>query len=314
MKKTLKSQVDTFTAFEKFCNDNQSIWNGTVAFGDGVTALGVKTQSIISTESQQEENNKGITRTKSERKMDMANEAVAVAHALQAYAISVEDSTLYELMSVVYSTIMKSKDSAAIASCELVYDTAHGLAPAAILPFGISAAVLTTLQQTITEFKGTAPATRNVVTHKTVLTNNCMELVSEANTIMRDQLLKLGRQFKKTHPDFYEGLVANAKVIYTSVHAKIRIKLFDDVTSKPLANAQVTVSGTELMGTSNAKGECTVNRVPAGKREVSISLEKYIGMTLTINFQRGHSVTRTVEMAPAFDIPALKETVKEKVK
>jgi len=312
MEKKLKEKVDALTAFENYCMENQSVWAFLIAFVNSVTALGVKIQSIFTTESQQEENNKGVTRTKQQKKQDMANEAVAVSQGLQAYAISISDMELFELMSRPYSHIMKSKDSPAIASCQLVRDTAIALPAEAIEPFGISEAVLNTLSQSITDFKDAAPTTRNVIAHKTVLTNNCAQLVNEGNMIMRKQLLKIGRQFKKTNPDFYAGLVANAKVGSHAVHAKIRIKLYDDVTSAPLANATVSISGTELSGMTNSKGACTITRVPQGQRTVSIVLSNYIPMELEINFQRGHSATRTVQLSPAFDIPAVKEA--ERVK
>lgn len=312
MKKHLKEQVDAMNAFKQFCNDNQLAWQLVVAFANALTGLDVKIQSILNTESQQEENNKGVTRTKTEKKEDMANEAVAVAHALQAYAVSISDATLYDLMSVVFTTIMKSKSSSAISSCQLVHTTASGLPLIAIEPFGISNVVLNTLRDSIAVFALASPTTRNVITNKTVLTDNLTTLVDEGNVIMRKQLLKIGRQFKKTNPDFYNGLVENAKVITNNVHAKIRLTILDDVTNLPLADTDVEIEGTDLRGKTNSAGKITLSKVPAGKRNVIISKANYIGMTLEqVNFQRGHSITRKVEMSPAFDIPA--ETVAKKV-
>jgi hypothetical protein len=316
MKKHLKEQVDAMNAFKKFCNDNQIVWQLVVGFANSLTGLGVKTQSIISTESQQEENNKGVTRTKAQKKEDMANEAVAIAHALQAYAVSISDATLYDLMSVVFTTIMKSKDTAAISACQLVFDTASGLPIDAIEIFGVSDAVLNTLRDSITIFSAASPTTRNVKTNKTVLTGSLTKLVDEGNTIMRKQLLKIGRQFKKTNPDFYNGLVENAKVIGNNVHAKIRLTVLDDVTNAPLVDADVVIEGTSLRGKTDSKGKITLSKVDAGKRNVIISKANYTTMTLEqVNFQRGHSITRTVELSPAFDVPAetiaKKETVKK---
>lgn len=312
MKKHLKEQVDAMNAFKKFCRDNNLVWQAVVGFANGLTGLDVKIQSILNTESQQEENNKGVARTKTEKKEDMANEAVAVAHALQAYAVSISNATLYDLMSVVFTTIMKSKDSAAISACKLVHSTATGLPSAAIEAFGVSETVLDTLSNSIAVFETASPTTRNVITNKTVLTGNLKKLVGEGNTIMRKQLIKIGRQFKKTNPDFYEGLVANAKVINNNVHSKIRLIVLDDVTNMPVANADVEIEGTDLRGKTDSKGRLTISRVPEGKRNVTITKANYMSMTLEeVNFQRGHSITRTVEMSPAFDVPA--ETVAKKV-
>lgn len=312
MKKKLKEQADALLAFENFCNEpaNKPIWDSLLGFANGVTALDVKNQSIITTESQQEENNKGVTRTKTETKTDMANETVAVSHALQGYAISIGNQELFSLMSKSFSTIMKSKDTPAIASCTLVFNTASGLPSAAIEPFGISTTVLDTLNQSILDFKNMAPATRNVITNKTVLTDNCSQLVKEGNTIMRLQLLKIGRQFKKTHPDFYAGLVANAKVISSSVHSKIRITAEAGDPAFAVQGAAVSVSGTSLTGTTDANGKCTVSNVPAGERDVTVT-KGDMSVTKKFKFQRGHSITTTVNLSN-FDVPAVKEAWKQK--
>jgi len=308
MKKKLKEQADALMAFENFCNEptNQPIWAGLQGFANGITALGVKNQSIITTESQQEENNKGVARTKKETKTDMANETVAVSQGLQAYAMSIGDQDLYSSMSRSFSSIMKSKDTPSIASCTLVSATASGLPSAAIEPFGISPMVISTLNQSISDFTSKAPTTRNIITNKTVLTNNCSQLVSEGNSIMRHQLLKIGRQFKKSNPDFYAGLVANAKVISSSVHAKIRITAEAGDPPFAVPGATVSISGTSLTGTTDSQGKCTISNVPAGQRDVTV-MKDDMSNTFPVKFQRGHSITKTVNIS-AFDVPAVKES------
>jgi hypothetical protein len=124
---------------------------------------------------------------------------------------------------------------------------------------------------------------------------------------MRKQLLKIGRQFKKSNPDFYAGLVANAKVINNNIHSKIRLTVFDDVTEKVLDKALVVIDGTTIQGQTDAKGKITLSKVPEGKYNVIITKDNYIKMVLEdVVFQRGHSITRTVGMSPAFDVPAEK--------
>ncbi|MFI5218651.1 MAG: hypothetical protein ACHQNT_04110 [Bacteroidia bacterium] len=313
MKKHLKEKVDAMTAFKNFCDQNQIVWSAVVAFATAIAALGVKIQSIFTTESQQEENNKGVTRTKGQKKTDMANEAVAVAEGLQAFAIDSGNEQLYDSMGIAFTTIMKAKDPGAISKCQLVFDTASGIPIIDLQPYGISATVLNTLDTAIEDFTAASPTTRNVETHKTVLTNNLTKLVSEGNTIMRKQLLKIGRQFKITNPDFYEGLVANAKVITNSVHAKIRIMAVTGDPAFAVEGATVTISGTDLKGVTDAKGKCTITKVPAGERVVTV-VKDTMRTQLTVNFQRGHSITRTVELKTVFDVPEVTAAKKEKVK
>ncbi len=200
---------------------------------------------------------------------------------------------------------MRAKDVEAISTSTLVMDTVNKLPADALLPFGITDETKTLLGDLISYYYKSAPTTRNVITNKTVLTKKLTVLVNEANFIMRKELLKMARQFKKTNPNFYDGLVANAKVIKNAVHAKIRLTILSDVTQGALKNARVVIDGTDITGFTDAKGKLTLSRVPEGKRNVTIMLANYTTMVLeAVDFKRGHSITRTVDLSPAFVVPA----------
>lgn len=315
MKKNLKMYYDTFRAVQNYCNQHNVVWQFLLAFVNAFAAFGVKIQSIETTEAQQEEDNKGVTRTKAEKKQALANEATAVAQALQAFARQTGNNELYSLMDIPYSEITRAKASEAISKGELIVSTLGNYPMEELEPYGISDAVKETLVQAIDSFRSAAPTTRNVITRKTVLTNNCEQLVKEANTIMRIELLKIARQLKKTNPDFYQGLVANAKLINHTVHAKIRLKATDDATGMPIVGGEVTIEGTALTGTFNERGECTITLVPAGKRNVTISHPNYDNKVLPqVNFQRGHSITKAITLIPQYDIPPVQEPARAKAK
>lgn len=315
MKKTLKMYYDAFRAVQNYCNQHNTVWQFLLAFVNAFAAFGVKIQSIETTEAQQEEDNKGVTRTKAEKKQDLANEATAIAQALQAFARKTGNNELYSLMEISYSEIMRAKASEAISKGELIVSTLGEYPMEELEPYGISDAVKETLVQAIDSFRSAAPTTRNIITRKTVLTDNLEQLVKEANSIMRIELIKIARQLKKTNPDFYAGLVANAKLINHTVHAKIRLKATDEATGMPVTGGLVTIEGTSLTGIFNDRGECTITLVPAGKRDVTISHANFETMVLPqVNFQRGHSITKPVALIPQYDIPPVKEPAKAKAK
>jgi hypothetical protein len=300
MKRVLKEKVAALTAFEKFCTDNSLIWSFLVAFGTAMTALRLKINSIYSTESRQEENNKGVTRTKAEIKEELANSTVAVSNAMQAFAESINNQTLFTQMGVSYSTIYYSKNEVAISSAELVLNKVNSYPIATLEPFGISQPVVDMLTEIITRYKTVAPSTRNVVTSKTVLTNNLEQLVNEGNLIMRKNLLKLGRQFKATHPNFYDGMVFNAKVIRNNIHAKIRLTVKDEITNAPLTGVLVEIVGTPLKGMTDMDGKCTITKISEGLKTVELKKTNFAVYTITdIDFKRGKAVTVTVKMQPA---------------
>jgi len=291
--------VDALEAFEKFCSDNSTVWSSVTAFGTALTALRLKINTIYSTESRQEENNKGVTHTKAETKAELANTTVAVSNAMQAYAVSIGNQTLFYQMSTSFSSMMYAKNEDAISRAQLVLDKTKSIPVATLTPFGITDPVIDALTAIIATFTSVAPSTRNVVTNKTVLTNNLKQLVKEGSDIMRKTLLKLGRQFMATDPDFYEGMVANAMVINRNIHAKLRLTVKDAETAQPLTGVLIEISETALQGMTDMSGKCTITNVTEGTYNVVLRKTSYEVYTIeNAEFKRGKSFSATVDMEP----------------
>jgi hypothetical protein len=153
------------------------------------------------------------------------------------------------------------------------------------------------------------------ITNKTVLTYKCTRLVKEANTIMRKQLLKMAKSFKKTHADFYSGLVDSARVRTHSVHSKIRITAVNGEDGYAIEDLLVEIFETDLKGLTNAAGKRTLSPVPEGKRDVILTKKGVFKQLVLkgINFQRGKSITRKVEMDMQYNVPRIVDDEKQKM-
>lgn len=305
MEKRLKEKMDAIYAFERFCEKNKTVWINLEGFSKAINLLKLKIVVISNTESEQEQNNKGVTKTKSHLKIKMAQEAVIVAEALQAYALAISDLKLYECMKVTYTTIKQAKTPEAISKSHLVYDTAKKLPQGAIEKFGVSQEQLQLLLLAINKYNEIAPSTRLVKTNKTTLTKNLWTLVGEANALMRKHLLKTGRQFMKTHPDFYKGMIENAKVQHNHIYTKIRLTVFDAQTQEPLAGILAVVEGTELKGITDMHGKCTLTRVPEGINMIALMKTDYVPMKLAADFKRGKAINRKMEMSKTVFLPII---------
>ncbi len=71
MEKRLKEKMDAISAFEKFCEENKTVWIHLEGFGYAMSLLKQKMAAIVITESEQERNNKGVTKTKNYLKIVM---------------------------------------------------------------------------------------------------------------------------------------------------------------------------------------------------------------------------------------------------
>lgn len=297
MKKSLKDQLNAFIAFKQFCEENKIVWENTAAFLNAFGAFVTKIESIFSTEAEQEENNKGVTRSKDEKKLQLTTLAMSVGQAVQGYAIANNNPELFEKMNISPSDIYRAKASTAISKAQLIFATASDLPQAEIEPYGITAAVLNSLKGAISIFEVACSSTRLMVTHKTILTDDLTDLVGEANTIMRKQLLKIGYQYKATYPNFYEGMKLNSKVIRTTVHTKLKLTAVDSETQRALTGVLAEIEGTALKGVTDMEGKCTITEVPEGKHNVILRKTDYeVAVIDGVDFKRGKSATVNAAM------------------
>jgi hypothetical protein len=313
MEKKIKQNYDVLVAVVALSNQYPEIWQEVLAYVNTLAAISLKIEAALNVGEQQQKNTTGVAITKAARKKSMARMAVPVAEGLQAYGESISNQDLVKEMAISYSAIIAATNAPAIDMCNLIHTTASGLPQAAILPFGISTAVIQTMEDSISAFSSVQSSTRLVRTNKTRLTKNLKLIVDEGNSIMRKQLLKIARQFEITYPEFYYELLDAAKVQTHSMHCKIRITaLTEDGT--PIEGALVTISGTILTGKTGPDGKCTVTRVPEGTRTATVSKAGVFEdkVFADLNFQRGKSINRKAVMVPEFDVPAVAEKKKQK--
>lgn len=71
----------------------------------------------------------------------------------------------------------------------------------------------------------------------------------------------------------------------------------DDATQRPLAGAQITVTGTQLGTITNQQGRFTISGVPAGARQVRASLIGYAAATSTVNVAAGGAASVNFALA-----------------
>jgi hypothetical protein len=275
-----------------------------LALDNATTSIGLKIQSIISTQGKQQQNNKGVTLTKRQLKKTMLDLASGIAQAIQAYSKTISDETLFEKLRFAKAAYLKGGDNNAISLCRTIYDIVNAIPVLTREPFGVSDAVLLSFKNSTDDFETNgAPSTRNVITKKTSLTKMLVTLVKEGNSIMRNQILKLADQLQEDYPEFYIEVNQAAKLIVANTHTKARVEAVDDSTNMVIQGMKVKVLQNGQEGLTNTKGLCVLY-LDAGTYTFEYSKDNYITMTVTVKIKRG-SNTLKAEMSPAFVIPAV---------
>ncbi|MEP7169924.1 MAG: hypothetical protein ABI855_11190 [Bacteroidota bacterium] len=277
-----------------------------LALDSAVNSLGLKIQSIISTEGKQQLNNKGVTISKKKLKKMMVSLGSGIASAIQAYAVD-NNPTLYEQMRFPKSIYLKGDNDNAISACRTIYDIVSLIPQADRDAVGVTDAVLLSFKNLTDDFESKgASSTRKVIVNKTALTKMLATLVAEGNTIMRDKILKLSEQLKDQYPEFYIEVNQAAKLIESNTHTKIRVEGFNDSDGKSLgAGMKVLVTETSKQGVSNAKGLCTMY-LKEGIYNLVISMDNFITMNTKVTVIRG-SNTIKAQLSPAFTVPAVQQ-------
>lgn len=90
----------------------------------------------------------GYATQKTALRGNMRDRCLEVAGALKAFFFAEKDNVMYEKVSINKSTLDKSRDTDALFKCKSMYIIAHANA-ASILPYGVSAAKLTALNDAI---------------------------------------------------------------------------------------------------------------------------------------------------------------------
>jgi hypothetical protein len=302
MKKILKTRLSAMEAVYSFCQQYPAVVALLLALSNSVTSLGLKIQAIIGIQSKQQADNTGVTVTKFQLKDNMVSIAAIVAFAIQALANKAKNATLYNSLQLSPADLLKGDASDAIAKCRNIYDIVKAILLEDRTPYGISDEVLESLKTATDEFESDAPATRNVISNKHAYTLLLDTLVSEGNDIMRKEILKLGRTFKSTNPDFYNGLRNSSKLITSNTHTKIRVEAIDDVTGMPLAGMLAKAQGTSFEAITDTEGKCLIY-LPEGTYTMIYAKDGYIQMIVEIKVIRGSNTVK-VELSPAFNVSA----------
>ncbi|MBK7855358.1 MAG: hypothetical protein IPJ79_11025 [Bacteroidetes bacterium] len=222
-------------------------------------------------------------------------------------------------MSFTNSKLMRERDTKIKGAADLIAETAETLA-VALVPFGITAAMVDALKALAEDYQRnflskpeTAIKNRKTITEKTL-----PQLFLDADTILKDQLLKLVVQFNAVNPDFvskfiYATFIGTAGARHTRLSVLVNQVLESDAVEriiKPIENALVVIEDTGLSGNTNEKGKLTITKVPEKATTVKVT---YNNTTVEkkVKFERGKATRLTVDFEEVFVVPEAK--VEEKV-
>ena len=118
---------------------------------------------IMSAKLLQEADRKGDTTSKNVLRASLVAQAMDVNRRVVAFATNTSNNSLLELVNYTETQLKKCSDQKLVASCQVIRDNAN-INVTALATYGVTPAILTTLQTTITNFSTAIPKGRVVTT------------------------------------------------------------------------------------------------------------------------------------------------------
>jgi len=295
-----EAKLNMFRATQKHCADNATIIATIPAFQSAVNSLNAKITSIIATAQQEDLVTKGITIDKAEAKKTLCQLAADVAAPIIAYAAANSNNQLLKEVSFTYSDLFKTKDDQLAPRCKNIHDAAQANL-AALGTYGISAATVTILQNTINNYQAKVPDPRNAAAQKVTIRANLKNLIKEADTVLKLQMDKTIVGLKKTHPDFVSTYKSNRVILDPSkTSTSIKGVIISSVDKSFIKGATVLLVETKTKVLSNELGEYEIKPVANGQYSLNVTASKYKDTVINdVTVKQGQANKQDIVLDPA---------------
>ena len=300
MNATQEAKLNMYRATQQHCEDNAAIVATVPAFSTSFNSFKSKVAAIIATVQQEDLITKGVTIDKSEAKKTLCQLAADIAAPIFAFASANNDNRLKQEVNFSYSDLYKSKDDQLAPRCQNIHD-ASTTNLAALTPYGITAATLTTFQTTIDNYKTKVPTPRNAAALKATIRTNLRNLIKETDKVLKEQMDKTVVGFKTTNPDFTKTYKTNRIILDPS---KTATTLQGTVTNSAdntfVVGATVAIEGTKLNAITNDKGEYEIKPITIGTANLIASASKFKDKRISnIAVKKGQINKQDISLDPA---------------
>ena len=259
----------------------------------------------------QEADKSGNTTTKNQYRATLISSTIEIVRRTVAYATNVNNSALLALVNYTESDLKRSSDTKLISSCQVIHDNANTNV-AALATYGITAAMITTMQTNINNLSGALPKGRVGETDSEEATNLLATYFKtlKTNWAKIDTLVKM---VQTSQPSFYNEYLNVRKIIPTGVGSlPLKIKATNATTGAPEANVTITLSPANgLMKAASTNGKSNIVKKTAagggsnyksladGTYTVTATKPGYKDVIMTVNVVNGELTVLEIKMEKA---------------
>lgn len=221
----------------------------------------------------------GYALDKAEQRKNLSQLTLDMSGAIYAYAASVNNLVLREQVHITPSDLLRLKDELLGPACSNIVDAANANA-AALVPFGVTAAKITVLEDAIDDYISAVPAPRNAVANRASIAESIRQYFKSADELLKKQIDKLAVQFQSTHPNFYNAYRSNRVILDPASSAtQVSGTVTDQWTNNPVADVIIQVVDQAYSTTTNSDGEYILKIPVPGEYNITFSKTGYVTKT-----------------------------------
>lgn len=219
-----------------------AIWAGLVSVETTNTEFDGLLTKIKSDLDVQKEFLNGYAAEKKKKKSKMATLAYSVCRKVRSYAYAVDDRELIGKLKISYSLIFYTTSSKAETFASNVLKAAETMSAADKTKFGLTAAEITALADSIKAYGDYTAKPRAEIVGRVVATDNISKNIKAVNRLLMDRMDNAMANFQVTDPDFFAEYKQGRRVIDLQHHTAIEGNV-TDVNGNDLKKVKVSIIG-----------------------------------------------------------------------
>jgi hypothetical protein len=298
MKKNQEDTLNMLEATNSVLQTHNAVWTGNVPFSAAVTQFEAGIDAIENLRDQQDTDISGIAQDKENKRRALEEQTFTAGKILAFYASTVNNRELREKVNFTKSALINARDNELPGMSQQVHQEAVANA-AAVLPFGLTAAMTTALGTALDDFVDYISKPRAAESETSAATEQ-LPVAFEATTTLLEEQLDAGMElYRVSDPDFY-AQYHNARIIVNSPTLKraLEVHFRDSVTLAPVNHVNVIVDGT-ISRRSSQNGNIRVQSLSEGEHALSASLPGYATAGQHFNVITGETTKITIDLVRA---------------
>jgi len=264
------NQEDKFSMYyvvKNTCEKYQPTWITNAVFAATYNLWVAKIPLIETNRDAQTLETTGITTDKTAKRAAMTDKALFMENRLQSYANVTNDPELLESIRYSATDLKKARDTDVVGICNTILAKANANA-AAIVTYGVTAAMITELQAAITAYSATLAKPKAAKSQTKTATENLVTLFREADDLLIKRLDLDIELFKTSKPELYSQYKTARIIISTGGGAS---SVLGSVTN--VANGEV-LKGVSFTFVAENDGQMKATAAESAKPIVKKSADK----------------------------------------